>query len=82
LGPDNGAVTLVERASSYFIYQTVETPGAGQHPESGAREIGFEKNFDGSVTIYTRGASQANLEILSNDQFGVDAFGSSFQENA
>lgn len=59
-GPDNGSVMLVEQASARFVFQTVETPiqQDGTHPEYGAREFGFERNTDGSVTFYTRGASR------------------------
>ncbi|MGB9168756.1 MAG: hypothetical protein WCB31_07515 [Nitrososphaeraceae archaeon] len=82
LGPDNGSVMLVEMTDSYFIFQTVETPETGQHPESGAREIGFEKNFDGSVTFYTRGVSQANVEVLGNDAAEIDVGGSQLQHKS
>jgi hypothetical protein len=58
LGPDNGSVMLVERRDSSFTFQTVATPQDGTHPESGSRQFGFERNPDGSVTFFTRGASR------------------------
>ena len=82
VGPDNGSVMLVERTDSYFVFQTVDTPQTGTHPESGTRQIGFEKNSDGSVTIYTRGVSQANVELLGGDAASVDIFGSRLQDQS
>ncbi|ARV59035.1 hypothetical protein BZZ01_10645 [Nostocales cyanobacterium HT-58-2] len=57
-GPDNGSVVLSNRSDSYFVFSTIKTPETGSHPEYGSREFGFERNPDGSVTFYTRGASR------------------------
>jgi N-acetylmuramoyl-L-alanine amidase/phosphatidylserine/phosphatidylglycerophosphate/cardiolipin synthase-like enzyme len=59
-GPDNGSVVIGELASDHFVFQTITTRFAetGSHPECGARAFGFERNADGSVTFYTRGASR------------------------
>ena len=61
-GPDNGTVMLVERGSNYFIFQTVARPlsETGTHPEFGSREFGFERQPDGTVMFYTRGASRVS----------------------
>jgi peptidoglycan hydrolase-like protein with peptidoglycan-binding domain len=56
-GPDDGSVMLVEIASTYFIFQTIDTPATGSHPENGAREFGFQKNGE-KVTFYTRTVSR------------------------
>jgi hypothetical protein len=59
-GPDNGSVVMAEVASDHFVFQTITTRFAetGSHPECGARAFGFDRNADGSVTFYTRGASR------------------------
>ncbi len=63
---DAGSVMIVDIKSNYFIVQTVTTNNAsdspmqtGSHPVRGAREFGFDKNSDGSVTFYTRGFDRA-----------------------
>lgn len=76
LGPDDGSVALAEVASDHFIFQTVETPAQGSHPEYGAREFGFQRvsgtvGYDGprhsavlkvknAIRFYTRGVSRPN----------------------
>jgi hypothetical protein len=60
-GPDNGSVMLVESAPDHFIFQIVATAQDGTHPEYGSREFGFERNADGSVRFYTRGASRSGM---------------------
>jgi hypothetical protein len=60
-GPDNGSVMLVEKTPSHFIFQTVMTKQDGTHPEYGSREFGFQRNPDGSIMFYTRGASRAGM---------------------
>ncbi len=69
VGPDNGTVMIVEIATDHFTVQTVTTPFSetGEHPECGARQFGFERNKDGSVTFYTRGASRP-LALLGPDE--------------
>jgi N-acetylmuramoyl-L-alanine amidase/phosphatidylserine/phosphatidylglycerophosphate/cardiolipin synthase-like enzyme len=59
-GPDNGSVVVVELAPDHVVFQTISTKFAetGSHPECGARAFGVERNADGSVTFYTRGASR------------------------
>lgn len=59
-GPDNGSVVLTGLTNSYFIFSTIETKlsETGKHPEYGSREFGFERNADGTITFYTRGASR------------------------
>ena len=59
-GPDNGSVVIAELAPDHFVFQTITTRFAetGSHPECGARAFGFDRNADGSVTFYTRGASR------------------------
>lgn len=61
---DDGSVVIVEKKSDHFIVQTIETPPGqtGRHPVSGAREFGFTKNPDGSVTFYTEGADRPDIE--------------------
>jgi len=63
---DDGSVIIVEKKPDHFIVQTIETP-KGQterHPVSGAREFGFTRNRDGSVTFYTQGADRPDHENL------------------
>jgi hypothetical protein len=67
LGPVNGSVILSEVADDHFIFTTIKTP-TDTHPEHGSREFGFERNEDGSVTFYTRGASRPH-DVLT-DLFG------------
>ncbi len=61
VGPENGSVVLVEAASDHFIFQTVNTPKTGVHPESGSRQFGFERDAAGDVVFYTRAASRPSL---------------------
>ena len=63
IGPDNGDVVLSEKSESHFTFTTIHTglSGHGEHPEYGNREFGFERNPDGSVTFYTRGATRHAL---------------------
>ncbi len=78
LRPDNGSVALADHGSNYFIFQTVETPKYGTHPEYGAREFGFER-LSGNVgfrtprhsavatnptKFYTRGVSRPSSVIV------------------
>lgn len=58
--PDNGDVVLSDKSPSHFTFSTIHTgwAGHGEHPEYGNREFGFERNPDGSITFYTRGASR------------------------
>jgi len=72
LGPDDGSVMLVALASNQFIYQSVTTrfSQTGEHPEWGAREFGFERNDDGSVTFYTRGVSRQDWWIRRGARIG------------
>lgn len=60
VGPDNGDVVLNDKTPSQFTFTTIHTgwSGHGEHPEYGNREFGFERNPDGSITFYTRGASR------------------------
>jgi hypothetical protein len=64
LGPDDGSVMLVEKTSSYFIFQTVSTTSIGTHPEYGSREFGFEKIKSGGILFYTRGASRPGSMLI------------------
>ncbi|WP_144243666.1 hypothetical protein [Azospirillum argentinense] len=66
LGPDNGSIMTVaispdfgsdQASSGWFIINTVESGKYGTHPESGAREFGYETIADG-IKFYTRGASR------------------------
>ncbi len=57
LGPDDGSVILAELGPTYFVFQTIECPQTGTHPENGSREFGFERN-GAVVTFYTRGVSR------------------------
>lgn len=54
---------VVEMTETSFTLQTIVTPFSqtGSHPENGARQFGFERNPDGSVTFYTQGVSQADI---------------------
>lgn len=65
-GPPNssGSVVLVEKSSNHFIVQTITVPEKpyDRHPVSGAREFGFTRNPDGSITFYTRGADRPDIE--------------------
>jgi Papain-like cysteine protease AvrRpt2 len=63
-GPDNGSVMLVEKTSSYFIFQTIETTTTGSHPEYGSREFGYQSYQNGTVIFYTRGASRPGAWII------------------
>jgi hypothetical protein len=56
--PDNGSVMLVESAPSHFIFQTIETPETGTHPEHGIRAFGYELLEGGAVRFLTRGVSR------------------------
>lgn len=61
LGPDDGEVMLTRLAPDHFQFDTLSDPSDlvfGGHPEFGSREFGFERNGDGTVTFYTRGASR------------------------
>lgn len=60
-GPDNGSVMLVESKPDHFVFTTVTTAKDGTHPEYGSREFGFERNADGSVRFFTRGASRSGM---------------------
>jgi Ca2+-binding RTX toxin-like protein len=66
LGPDNGSVILTRLTNSHFTFSTIETKllETGEHPEYGSREFGFEKNSDGSITFYTRGASRPGNRLI------------------
>jgi hypothetical protein len=61
---DPGSVMLMEKTPDRFVLQTIQTPELGRHPVSGARQFGFERNPDGSVTFYTRGADRPDNENL------------------
>jgi hypothetical protein len=61
---DPGSVMLVEKSSNHFVVQTIETPELSRHPVSGARQFGFERNADGSITFYTRGADRPDNDLL------------------
>src|SRR5260370_11355730 len=37
LGPDDGSVILAELGPTYFVFQTIECPQTGTHPENGSR---------------------------------------------
>lgn len=61
LGP-NGSVMLTEIAPTSFTYSTVTNKDTNlwmddTHPINGSREFGFERNDDGSITFYTRAAT-------------------------
>lgn len=72
---DAGSVILVDMTSSSFTFQTITNQYQGTHPENGAREWGFIKNEDGSVTFYTKGVSQADWGKVP----GADALGKLLQ---
>jgi hypothetical protein len=63
--PDNGSIVLVDLSpgfgissgDTWFDIQTVSCDKYGTHPESGAREFGFEY-VSGGVKFYTRGVSR------------------------
>jgi hypothetical protein len=56
---DNGSVMLVDNQKNYFTFNTITNLSPfDKHPESGAREFGYEQNSDGSTTLYTRGVSR------------------------
>ena len=64
MGPDNGSVVLVEKTSSYFVFQTITTKKTGTHPEYGSRQFGFTRLRGGAVKFYTKGASRpANAAV-------------------
>jgi hypothetical protein len=56
-GPENGSVILGELGTTYFVFQTIDCPKYGSHPENGSREFGFQRNGN-TVTFYTRGVSR------------------------
>jgi hypothetical protein len=62
---DPGSVIIVEKTRDHFVVQTIDLPqrGINEHPVSGAREFGFLRNADGSITFYTRGADRPNIDI-------------------
>ncbi|MEQ1749468.1 MAG: Ig-like domain-containing protein [Prosthecobacter sp.] len=71
VGPVDGKVVLSRLEPNYFVFTTVADQ-AGNHPESGSREFGFQRNDDGTVTFYTRGASRnTDLGALSWGPFGA-----------
>lgn len=65
LGPDNGSIVLVATSDGFgnssgdtwFDIQTIRCDKYGAHPESGAREFGFEY-VEGGAKFYTRGHSR------------------------
>jgi len=78
---DSGSVILVENTPTYFVFQTITTKSSqtGSHPESGAREFGYEKNADGSVTFYTRAVTQSKLGFGRINEVIDDVFGKYMQ---
>jgi len=62
-GPDNGSVILGELGATYFVFQTIDCPQTGSHPENGSREFGFQRNGD-QITYYTRGVSRPSSFIV------------------
>jgi hypothetical protein len=52
---DDGDVICSDYASNHWIFSTIQSPKSFQHPVSGNRMFGFDKNKDGSYTFYTRG---------------------------
>ena len=88
-GPDNGNVMVTDlyesEVASYFRYTTLYGGSAirnldfdrrGHHPNRGAREYGFEKNSDRSVTFYVRGVDQWYSDTAS---FGNDVYSGIFE---
>jgi Subtilase family/Domain of unknown function (DUF4114) len=73
-GPIDGSVMLTQLTSSSFTFSTIKT-SIVPHPESGSREFGFERNKDGSVTFYTRGASKPSI-------IGADWIGAPLQKKS
>ncbi|MDV3952582.1 hypothetical protein CMT77_10210 [Elizabethkingia anophelis] len=67
--PENGSVMVTEVRSDRWNFSTIYEPVYGEHPVSGNRNFGFEKNIDGSYTFYTRGVDRL-----------TDAVGTSLQK--
>jgi phosphatidylserine/phosphatidylglycerophosphate/cardiolipin synthase-like enzyme len=65
LGPINATVMFVDVQPQRFVFQTVRKGVTDSAPEWGAREFGFERNADGSVTFYTRGATTALMQAVA-----------------
>jgi hypothetical protein len=67
---NDGSVMLVEKTKDSFTVQTIQVPGQiGRHPVSGARQFGFTRNKDGSVTFYTKGADRPDEDLLRGPGF-------------
>ena len=60
---------VTEVRSDRWNFSTIYEPVYGEHPVSGNRNFGFEKNMDGSYTFYTRGVDRL-----------TDAVGTSLQK--
>lgn len=58
--PDDGSVVVSDFSAENWTFSTIQTPHDFQHPVSGNRQFGFDKQNDGSVTFYTRGADRAS----------------------
>ncbi|MEQ6117958.1 hypothetical protein [Reichenbachiella sp. MALMAid0571] len=60
-GPGDGSVICSDYDNDHWVFTTIEVPYwlaqgyDGEHPVSGNREFGYNVNFDGSYTFYTRG---------------------------
>ena len=68
---DDGAVVCSEYASDYWLFMTLEAPGAGNHPVSGTRQFGFEPNGSGGYRFFVRGVDRFDSNIMENASFMV-----------
>ncbi|NQD69659.1 hypothetical protein HP439_02845 [Sphingobacterium shayense] len=56
--PDNGAVIVSNYTPTSWTFTTVNDPKFNDHPVSGNRDFGYQRNADGSFTFYTRGVDR------------------------
>ena len=76
LGFDDGAIVVSEQTSDHWNFTTITVPeitGAGVHPVSGTRQIGFYQDPQNrNVVFFTRGADRSSgLEIPEDVAFFV-----------
>lgn len=59
----DGTVICSDSQESSWIFTTLKSPRDWDHPVSGHRKFGYEKNTDGSFTFYTRGVDRVTEQF-------------------
>ncbi|WP_194849949.1 hypothetical protein [Nonlabens antarcticus] len=77
LNPDDGSVICTEYNSTSWYFSTLEDPWYGNHPVSGTREFGYERQADGSYDFYVRGVDRMDSYAMGALASGF-GFGDSF----